>query len=162
MRDELVDVHVDARRNLLDNPFYSAERFAERLDAYAEDPRFDLVTGRVDDRIVGYAFGGPLAANTRWWQGLITPVDPGLIHETGTRTFAFREIIVRREHQRRGYARRLHDELLAGRQEERATLLVRTDNPARDLYLRWGWRIVGQLQPFPDSPVFDSMVIDLR
>lgn len=161
LRDELVDVHVDARRDLLDNPFYSADRFGERLDAYAADPGFDLVAGRIDGLLVGYAFGGPLSANTRWWQGLVTPVDPDLTRETGTRTFAFREIIVRLAQQRRGYAHRLHDELLAGRPEERATLLVRTDNPARDLYLRWGWRIVGQLQPFPDSPVFDSMVVDL-
>lgn len=162
LRDELVDVHVDARRDLLDNPFYSADRFAERLDAYAADPGFDLVTGRIGGLIVGYAFGGPLAANTRWWQGLMTPVDdPDLTRETGTRTFAFREIIVRLAYQRRGHAHRLHDELLAGRSEERATLLVRADNPARDLYLRWGWRMVGRLQPYPDSPVFHSLVIDL-
>lgn len=161
LRDDLVDVHLDARAELLDNPFYSGERFAERLDAYARDPHFDLVTGHLGNDLVGYAFGGPLPAETRWWSGLVEHSDPDLTRETGTRTFAFREIIVRKGHQRRGYARLLHDALLAGRTEERATLLVRPDNPARDLYLRWGWRIVGKQQPFPDSPVFDSMVIDL-
>jgi GNAT superfamily N-acetyltransferase len=152
---------VDARCDLLDNPFYSAERFAERLDSYAADPGFDLVTARIGGAMVGYAFGGPLAANTRWWNGLVGPADPDLTRETGTRTFAFREIIVRRAHQRRGYAHQLHDALLAGRREERATLLVRTDNPARELYLRWGWRTAGKVQPFSDSPVFDAMVVDL-
>lgn len=48
-----------------------------------------------------------------------------------------------------GYGRQLHDALLADRPEERATLLVRQDNPARDLYLRWAWRVVGIVQPFP-------------
>jgi ribosomal protein S18 acetylase RimI-like enzyme len=161
LRDELVDVHADARAELLGNPFYSRERFAERLDAYAQDPDFDLVVGRVDGRLVGYAFGGPLGAATRWWTGLLEQPDPDLTRETGRRTFAFREIIVGKAYQRRGHAHQLHDALLGGRQEERATLLVRGDNPARDLYLRWGWRLVGKVQPFPDSPVFDSMVLDL-
>lgn len=161
MRDVMIDIHLDARAELLGNPFYSAERFGERLDAYAADPGFDLVAGHVGGALVGYAFGGPLSANTRWWAGLRDAVDPDVARETGSRTFAFREIVMRKAHQRRGYAHQLHDALLGGRSEERATLLVRGDNPARDLYLRWGWRVVGQVQPFPDSPVFDSMVIAL-
>lgn len=160
LRDELVDVHADARAELLSNEFYSPARFGQRLDAYAQDPGFDLVTAHLEDALVGYAFGGPLSAATRWWDGLLEN-DSELTRETGTRTFAFREIIVRKAHQRRGYAHRLHDALLEARTEERATLLVRPDNPARDLYLRWGWRLVGHLQPFPDSPVFDSLVLEL-
>ena len=39
-----------------------------------------------------------------------------------TPTFAFREILVRKAIQHRGYTHRLHDELLARRHEERATL----------------------------------------
>jgi GNAT superfamily N-acetyltransferase len=161
LRAQLVNVHVDARSDLLDQDFYTAERFAQRLDAYAEDPTFALVTMTVDQVLVGYAFGGTLSASTRWWKGLRDATDPDLTQETGTRTFAFRELLVRKAHQRRGYAHALHDELLAGRPEERATLLVRRDNPARELYLRWGWKVVGKMQPFPDSPVFDSMVLDL-
>jgi GNAT superfamily N-acetyltransferase len=162
LRDQLIDVHLDARANLLDNPFYSGERFGERLDNYAKDSTFALVTMSLDGHIIGYAFGGTLSATTRWWEGLRDATDPDLTRETGTRTFAFRELIVRKEHQRQGYGRQLHDELLADRAEERATLLVRSDNPARDLYLRWGWELVGKVQPFPDSPVFDSMVLDLN
>jgi hypothetical protein len=51
--------------------------------------------------------------------------------------------------------------LVADRPEERATLLVRQDNPARNLYLRWGWRVVGTMKPFPDSPLMEAMVLDL-
>jgi hypothetical protein len=55
-----------------------------------------------------------------------------------------------------------YDALLATRPEERATLLVRGDNPARHLYLKWGWKHVGYVQPYPDSPRFESMTINLH
>jgi hypothetical protein len=52
----------------------------------------------------------------------------------------------------------LHDALLFSRPEWLAFLLVRLDNPARFAYVSWGWRKIGEQQPFPDSPVFDEMV----
>jgi GNAT superfamily N-acetyltransferase len=158
MRDELVDVHADARADLLDQTFYTPERFAERLESYLRAPGFDLVAGRLDDLLIGYAFGSPLPANTAWWNGLQDAVDPDLTVETPGRTFAFRELLVRRAHQRRGYAHQLHDALLEHRSEQRATLLVRSDNPALALYVRWGWKQVGFLQPFVDSPRFEAMI----
>jgi GNAT superfamily N-acetyltransferase len=161
MRDDLIAVHLDARAELLDQPFYSAERFWKRFENYLTTPGFDLVTGTIDAVLAGYAFGSALPADTGWWSG-IEGASPSLTAETGNRTFAFREILVRKAWQHRGYAHRLHDELLAGRQEERATLLVRSDNPARLLYSRWGWTRVGLLQPFPDGPRFESMVLELR
>src|SRR6266511_485703 len=161
MRDELIAVHVDARAELLDQPFYSAERFWERFEGYLQGPGFDLVTGRLGGHLVGYAFGSTLPADTRWWSG-IEGADPNLTEETGNRTFAFREILVRKAFQHRGYAHQLHNELLANRSEERATLLVRGDNPARLLYARWGWSQVGFLQPYPDSPRFESTVLPLN
>jgi GNAT superfamily N-acetyltransferase len=160
MRDELLAVHLDARAELLDQPFYAPERFWERFESYLRGPGFDLVAGTVDDKLVGYAFGSVLPADTRWWSG-IEGADPSLTAETGGRTFAFREILVRKAFQHRGYAHQLHAELLAGRTEERATLLVRSDNPARLLYVRWGWFTVGSLQPYPDSPQFESKVLEL-
>jgi ribosomal protein S18 acetylase RimI-like enzyme len=161
MRDELVAVHVDARAELLDQPFYSAQRFWERFESYIQQPGFDLVTGRIDGLLVGYAFGSTLPAGSKWWSG-VEGTDPEFAVETGSRTFAFREILVRNAFQHRGYAHQLHDELLAHRREERATLLVRSDNPARLLYHRWGWTQVGFAQPFPDSPRFESMVLELK
>ncbi|WP_410677126.1 GNAT family N-acetyltransferase [Amycolatopsis sp. cmx-4-68] len=63
---------------------------------------------------------------------------------------------------RRGYAKQLHDALLADRSEERATLLVKPDNvPARTAYLSWGWQLFGQLQPFADAPIYDALMIYL-
>ena len=161
MRGELVSVHVDARGELVGPGFYSAERFGERLERCFRAPGFTLVSARVGERLVGYSFGSPLAADTGWWDTteLIDPsAQTELMVEDGRRTFAFREILVRKGDQGRGYAHRLHDALLADRPEERAVLLVRPDNPARRLYLRWGWSVVAHAQPYEDGPRFEAMM----
>lgn len=159
--DELIAVHEDAHSELLERPFYTTERFAERLHNYLNDPGFALVAGRLDGALLGYAFGGPLSAATGWWTGLEEVDDPDATRETGSRTFALREFLMRKNFQGRGYGHAMHDALLSERPEERATLLVREDNPARDLYLRWGWRRLGHLKPFPDSPRFVSLILPL-
>jgi GNAT superfamily N-acetyltransferase len=90
-------------------------------------------------------------------------VNPALLVEDGSRTFALTEIMVRAAWRRRGYARGLHDALLANRSEERATLLVLPDNiPARTAYLSWNWYKLGDLRPFDDAPTYEAMVLDLR
>ncbi|WP_281032466.1 GNAT family N-acetyltransferase [Nocardia pneumoniae] len=73
------------------------------------------------------------------------------------------EIVVRKPFTGRGIARALHDELLADRPEQRATLLVRPDNQrAYDNYRRWGWYRVGVLRPsWPDAPQFDVLMREL-
>lgn len=35
------------------------------------------------------------------------------------------------------------------------------DTPAQTAYRCWGWTKLGELQPFPDAPVFDAMILDL-
>jgi len=158
MRDELLAVHEDSQGELLDQPFFSTERFWERFENYIKDASFVLATGRVDGALIGYAFGSTLSADTSWWRGVQQIDDPDLTRETGSRTFAFREFLLRKAFQGRGYGHQLHDALLDGCTDERATLLVRSDNPARELYLRWGWSLVGYVQPYPDSPRFESMI----
>jgi GNAT superfamily N-acetyltransferase len=160
--NDLVAVHLDARADLLDQPFYSAERFAERLGEHLTDPNFELVTGRLTGPMVGYAYGGSLTADTWWWSHLEGDLDPDLTRETGSRTFWLRELLVRQAYQHRGYAHQLHDALLAGRPEERAALFVRIDNRARLFYRRWGWSVVGHLPPQQDSPRFEAMLLDLK
>jgi GNAT superfamily N-acetyltransferase len=162
MKDELVAVHLDARAELLDQPFYSAERFAERLAEHVTDPGFELVTGCLDGLLVGYGYGSSLPVENWFWSSLEGVLDPDLAQETGSRTFWLRELLVRKRYQRRGYAHRLHDVLLSKRPEERAVLFVRRDNPARLLYLRWGWKTVGVLPPQVDSPQFEAMLLPLR
>jgi ribosomal protein S18 acetylase RimI-like enzyme len=146
----------------LDDPFYSWPRYWERLEAYASREGFSFVTGWLNGELIGYALGYPLPARSRWWEGMRGAVDPSLLAETGNRTFAINELMVRPRWRRRGYARVLHDALLRDRTEQRATLLVRPDNiPAQAAYRSWGWFKLGELQPFPDAPVFDALVREL-
>ncbi|HEV8557282.1 MAG TPA: GNAT family N-acetyltransferase [Actinophytocola sp.] len=148
--------------DVIANPFYSAERFIERVRGYLVAPGFALVVAYIGDVPVGQAFGYALPPNARWWQGLTTPVPEGFIEETGTRTFALNELMVVPDWQGKGVAHALPDELLGSRREERATLLVREDNAAaQTAYTRWGWQKVGKLQPYADSPHFDAMVLYL-
>jgi GNAT superfamily N-acetyltransferase len=147
--------------DVLQDPFYSTQRFLERLAGYATRDGFELVIAN-HRRPVGLAFGQPLPADTRWWDGLCTPVPAGLTTENGTRTFALNELMVHPDWQRRGLAKELHDQLLTRRPEQRATLLVRADNtPARTAYHHWGWRPIGTLQPYPDSPIYQALILNL-
>ncbi len=158
----IVPVYQTSHADVITNPFYSAERFAERVRGYMRAPGFELVAAYADGVPIGQVFGYTLPPAARWWAGLTTPVPPGFTEETGVRTFALNELMVDPGWQRRGVARALHDELLGGRREERATLLVREDNEAaQTAYARWGWRKVAKLQPFPDAPVFDALILPL-
>jgi hypothetical protein len=84
-----------------------------------------------------------------------TPVPDDLLEETGTRTFAISEIMVRKPWRRRGIATQLRNAILRGRGEDRATMLLEPDNPAmRGAALKWGWRKLGELIPsWPNAPV---------
>lgn len=127
---------------------------AERGLGYAG---FELVTAEVGRELVGFAFGYPIPANqTRWWLGLRPEPPEGFTVETGTRTFILAEIEIRRAWQSQGIGRRIHDELLSGRLEERATLAT---NPkaakVQALYEAWGWRRIGQ-RPGSSTDYFDA------
>ena len=162
-REDVLSVYTEANADQLDDPFYSPSRYWERLAAYASRDGFGFVTGRLGAELVGYALGYPLPAGSGWWRGIRGEVDQASLVETGQRTFAFNELMVRPQWRRRGYATALHDALLRHRPETRATLLVRPDNIAAHLaYLSWGWYKIGELQPFDDSPIFDAMVRELH
>jgi GNAT superfamily N-acetyltransferase len=159
---ELLAVYQEVYAADLADPFFALPRYRQRLEGYAARDGFSLALGRLGGHLVGYALGYPLPAGTAWWEGLRTPADPGLSAEDGRRTFGVNEIMVRAPWRRRGYARRLHDALLHGRPEQRATLLVLPGNaPAQAAYAGWGWRKVGELQPFPDAPRYDAMILTL-
>ncbi|MDM4783318.1 MULTISPECIES: GNAT family N-acetyltransferase [unclassified Micromonospora] len=161
-RDELIEVYEEVYAEQLNDPFFSSERYWSRLRAYAARDGFRAVAGEVDGTLIGYALGYTLPAETRWWQGLRSDVDAKALVETGTRTFALNEIMVRKRWRRRGIARQLHNSLIEEASEERATLLVLPDNvAAQAAYRSWGWQRLGELQPFDDAPVYDSMILDL-
>lgn len=66
----MTDLYVATHRDLLDQPFYSVERFLDRLvDGYSLREGFELVVASVGGEPVGQAFGYPLPATSRWWRG---------------------------------------------------------------------------------------------
>ncbi|MFC3966486.1 GNAT family N-acetyltransferase [Nocardia jiangsuensis] len=150
------------------DPFEQPGPFMERFDAYTSPDRpsgFELVIVTIDGEPVGQTWGWPLGQRSGWWGGL--RLDDGdheeFTAEDGRRTFALSEIMVAKEWTGRGLARALHDELLGGRGEQRATLLVDPVNDrAYDRYARWGWSKVGTLRPnWPDAPTFDVLILPL-
>ncbi|GAA2104761.1 GNAT family N-acetyltransferase [Actinomadura alba] len=158
----IAPLYEASHADVITNPFYSSERFIERVRGYLKAPGFEIVIAHIEETPVGQAFGYALPATAGWWEGLTTPVPAGFTTETGDRTFAFNELMVVPQWQGKGVAHALHNELLRGRREERATLLVREDNAsAQAAYARWGWQKIGKLRPYPDAPHFDAMVLPL-
>ncbi|MEU4310991.1 GNAT family N-acetyltransferase [Nocardia sp. NPDC024068] len=150
------------------DPFDSPEAFMRRFDAYtAPDrlPGFDLVVAYLDGAPAGQTWGWPLRPGAAGWDGVqLDDADAAqFTAEDGHRTFALSEIMVCSGHSGRGIARALHDELLRGRPEQRATLLVEPDNErAYARYRKWGWYRVGWLRPgWDDAPIFDALILDL-
>ena len=167
IRDVVESIYVDAyaRAVASGDPFDSVEQFMRRFDAYTSSDRgFELVVAYTPDgKAIGQSWGWPLGPDTAWWGGLEEEPEPGFTEETGSRTFALSEIMVRQTWTGRGIAHRLHDELLNTRPETRATLLVEADNDqAYRAYRSWGWRQVSRLRPrWENAPTFHVLILPL-
>jgi ribosomal protein S18 acetylase RimI-like enzyme len=157
--DQLVAIYLDVHKADPEG-FYGEDRFRRQLAGHMAAPGWESVIAEDADERIGFSYGLTLSASTSWWDGLTTDVAEGFTTETGHRTFAFSELMVRDAWRGRGVAHALHDALLAGRTEERATLLVRPDNrTAQSAYQRWGWRKAAELRPaWDDAPLYDVMM----
>ncbi|XVQ11219.1 GNAT family N-acetyltransferase [Spirillospora sp. CA-255316] len=145
-----------------DRVFDSEDRYRRQLSGHMTAPGFELVAAYLVGEMVGYVYGFPLPENARWWRGLLTPLPAEMTAETGKRTFALCELMVRPRHQGRSFGHALHDELLTHRSEQRATLLADPEKAAHGHYLRWGWQVIGQLRPsWEGSPTFDALILPL-
>jgi GNAT superfamily N-acetyltransferase len=116
-----------------------------------------------DGEPVGMAYGYPLGANTGWWDHLIAPVPLEMRREDGRRTFGLMEMAVRAPWRRRGIARRMHEALLSGGNEERSLLNVHPQSvAAQSAYRAWGYDKVGEARPWAGADLHDVMVLDRR
>lgn len=138
--------------------------FARRLAVQCRQPGFALAQARHGGYLVGYAAGMPLRPSTSWWRHLTSPLPQDVTTEQAGRTFAVADLLVRASWRRQGIGRSLHDLLLAGRPEERATATVLPGaTAAQQAFLAWGWRKVGRTrEPGPAAPVADVLVVPLR
>jgi ribosomal protein S18 acetylase RimI-like enzyme len=128
-------------------------------------PGFALAEARHGGYLVGYASGMPLRPSTSWWRGLTTPLPPDVTTEHPGRTFTLTELAVRASWRRQGIGRELHDLLLSGRSEERATALVPPGaGAAQRAFASWGWRKAARARgdgDDPADPVLDVMLVRL-
>jgi ribosomal protein S18 acetylase RimI-like enzyme len=121
------------------------QRRARRLRVWRRQPGFALAEARHGGYLVGYAAGMPLRPSTSWWRDLTTPLPPDVTTEHQGRTFALTELEVRAAWRRQGIGRELHDLILSGRTEERATVTAAPDATAAQAAFRgWGWRKVAR------------------
>jgi GNAT superfamily N-acetyltransferase len=158
----MLRVYLASHHDQQHNPWFGPGPFWQRLvELYAPDHGFGLVAAWRDETMVGYAFGSPMGKPQEIW-GMVRSAMPDVaVTATEEPIYFFREFAVDPSCQGKGYGRLLHDQLLGTRPERLAHLLVRQDNLAKAAYVHWGWRIVGQVQPFEDSPVMDAMVLRL-
>ena len=141
---EFQELHAQVRA---EPPFAhgNAGRFAERFRVQRRQPGFVLAEARHGGYLVGYASGMPLRPATAWWRHLTAPLPEELTAEHPGRTFALAGLLVRASWRRQGIGRALHDLILDGRPEERATLTVLpAATAAQRAFRNWGWRKVAR------------------
>ncbi|WP_432125477.1 GNAT family N-acetyltransferase [Streptomyces sp. bgisy082] len=154
----LITAYAKVREPLLHLPNYAVPVFAERLERHGGEPGFEAVLAfDTEGRPVGYAYGNTVESGDRWWRRM-GDVDPAF---TGAPALALKEIGVTIPHRGTGLARRIHDELLAGRGEAYVSLMVNAsagDGKVRRVYESWGYEVIGTSRPSPESPVLTAMI----
>ena len=137
--------------------------FDRRFGRQRRQPGFVLAEARHGGYLVGYAFGVPLRPATSWWRDLTAALPEDLTAEHPGRTFALAELTVRAAWRRQGIGRDLHDLILDGRAEDRATAAIPVAAvPAQGAYQRWGWRKAARkhAEP-PGTALLDVLLLDL-
>ncbi|MEX3100117.1 MULTISPECIES: GNAT family N-acetyltransferase [unclassified Streptomyces] len=162
IRALLLDVHDEVYEGSAD-PLAGRDVFAGFVDSWSSREAFACVVGYDRGEPVGYAYGAPLGQDTAWWETVTPPLPPEFTRETGVRTFALSELMVRGPWRGTGAAQAIHRELLGDRREERVTLLVhKAHHKVRALYEKWGYRTVGETVPFEGAPELCAMVLTHR
>jgi hypothetical protein len=162
IRELLLNVHDEVYEGS-DDPLAGRDAFARFVDHWSENKAFACVIAYDQDQPVGYAYGAPLIPSTTWWAEVAPPLPEPFIAETGNRTFALSELMVRTPWRGTGASRRIHAALVASRDEERVTLLVHKEHvKVRALYGSWGYETVGEVVPFHGAPQLCAMVLTLK
>ncbi|MGJ5899228.1 GNAT family N-acetyltransferase [Streptomyces niveiscabiei] len=153
IRQTLLDVHADAYFERRHEEF--VQRFPWFVDHWGGREGFACVVAYESGQPVGFTYGAPGEPGREWWREYLAeePADPS--------TFSVSELMLRPRWRKQGLGERLHTALLADRTEALAVLTVDTKRPRlQALYEGWGYRKVGERQPFPDSPLYAVMLLD--
>lgn len=137
--------------------------YGRQLGVWLRQPGFVLAEARHGGFPVGYACGMPLRPSTSWWKDVTTTLPASVTTEHPGRTFALTELAVRASWRRQGIAGSLHDLIMTGRAEERATLTVPPGAAAaQHAFRKWGWTKIARTRgPDPGAPLLDVLMIDL-
>jgi hypothetical protein len=136
--------------------------FASRFRVHCRQPGFVLVAARSGGYLIGYTAGMPLRPSTSWWREVTTTLPEQDTTEYPGRTFALVELLVRGSWRRQGTGRSLHDLILGGRAEERATVVVPpTATAAQAAFQNWGWQKLARARNPVGLPASDVLVIAL-
>ncbi|MER7799148.1 GNAT family N-acetyltransferase [Streptomyces parvulus] len=154
IRQALIDIHRDAYADAMDDEFN--QRFPWFVNHWGGNPDFACVIAFDGEEPVAFAYGAPATAQREWWREHLEQVPDKSL------TFSFSELAVRTEWRKTGTAELVSRSLLDGRDEDLVVLLVDLDHPkVQNTYESWGFRKVGDRQPFPDSPVYAVMLAEL-
>ncbi|WP_428963051.1 GNAT family N-acetyltransferase [Micromonospora fluostatini] len=140
-------------------PLFTRQRFLQRTNRQVQSPGFSLITADADRVLVGFAFGLPFREGS-WWAGTSTPQPPAEL--VASAKFAVIELVVHPARRGRGLGRALLAALLDRRPEHYAILLAEPTAPARQIYGRWGWQQVADVQPAPDAPRLHALMRPLK
>ncbi|MFD4261787.1 GNAT family N-acetyltransferase [Streptomyces sp. NPDC058534] len=154
IRQAIIDLHAEAAGPDRDDDF--KKKFPWFVDHWGGNPDFACVIAYEDDEAVGFAYGAPAAEGREWWREHLAPAPEKTV------TFSYSELAVSPKKRKQGVADALSRSLLEGRLEDLAVLLVDVTHPrVQTLYESWGFRKVGERQPFPDSPLYAVMLAEL-
>ena len=158
--EELQALEAEVNPDPPDQDSGDAARVARRFGVQFRQPGFALAEARSGGYLVGYAAGMPLRPSTSWWRDLTTPLPDDFTAEHPGRTFALTGLAVRAAWRRQGIAETLHNLILAGRPEERATATVPAEaSPAQVAFRKWGWSKVARTrEPRPGSRASDMLI----
>jgi GNAT superfamily N-acetyltransferase len=139
-------------------------QFSGRLAAQLQESSF-LLTAAWDNNVLsGYLYGFAIHEQSPIWKTTFLFPDPGRKPQDRLYPVAFvSELLVHARYRRHGLARTLHDQFIAARSEPEAVLLAHPDaTAAQAAYRHWGWCRVGRGRPFPGTPLYETLVKDLR
>lgn len=155
IRQTLLDVHADAYFERRHEEF--VQRFPWFVDHWGGREGFACVVAYAGGEPIGFTYGAPGEPGREWWREYLAeePADPS--------TFSVSELMLRPTWRKQGLGERLHTALLADRPEALAVLTVDIKRPRlQAMYESWGYRKIGERQPFPDSPLYAVMLLDRK
>ncbi|MET9258060.1 GNAT family N-acetyltransferase [Streptomyces sp. NPDC003717] len=155
IRQTLIDVQRDVYADVIEDDEFR-QKFPWFVDHWGKNPGFSCVIAYDGGVPVGFTYGAPGAEGREWWREHLDPAPEE------SATFHFSELQVRPPWRGKGVSERLHRALMDAQDDDLAVLLVDVTHPKVEaLYESWGYRKIGEDQPFPDSPVFSVMLAEL-